>query len=900
MKKKTYLALLLAFVLALSACAQKAAEPKTEQSTAENTPVANEEQAETEAEVENNGGYYVRVNDKVYFRRYGEDAPAETAVFGEFTKPWSLSGASEILSLDLKSGELDTLCAEEGCGPLWYGDGGFYLNERFGGEDSVWWYALDGAEAEHLCAGTPLGVTESGLLAVERMENGPEQYRTVYAFYRGKAAAGEAEISNESYVAYAGMTDAGVFLLQITYDEDAKPTVELLQLTPEGKSIDLGTLPELEESSFYDVQADRFLASGDTVTVGVGYYAGTGHFLNEYAFVSATIGQEGSVRDLDADIEMSEGDLPRLRTGEDGAILLVPALPGELRIEYETGDLQVFEGGEWRVLAERLCLPRTEGNGYRKIEQHMDYIGGTAYVTLACVHASPQDSVGWRDAFTLLDMLYIATDGGGAVKELSCVDRGAELYGDVWFIEGASTALWRQRRFDAEEDYVPEYAYAIPIAEDADWMGGWEAVYDGVTGLLDYDYGEGEAEYYGYPVPEGVEPAGTLCLALDRDGIITRLANKAPEDMLAIDFDLSESELSGAVKTLAIERRAEDEDTPWFWTKLCALEDGVRVRVERSAEDLSGVGEMAMTEGVFIPGETLYDGVLNYGDFIALRASLPWHPELRVSVSKDGTWGSYIFGEDNWMHLRTEESVHPRQILSALPMPDVSGSSGESLTNALSGTWLYRSPETGEVAATLQLDADGTVLVRNEKDGWQLDWELGRIFREEYETPDLLCLRTEQSTDTGALAFDGSAGDYLIDLYRTDGEEVLHLTQANNGDGALSYLLSGASPETWKYDFVLTRAQGVGASASRYRDMTFPAAAVRYDDENGGLWLRKAEIADAYEDGSPVWRPAANAPCVRYPFADGVPLPEDFSGCDIFLFSVDINGGIAAIEALDS
>ena len=37
-----------------------------------------------EGEVENNGGFFVRVGDTVYFREYGQDVLPETALFGEF------------------------------------------------------------------------------------------------------------------------------------------------------------------------------------------------------------------------------------------------------------------------------------------------------------------------------------------------------------------------------------------------------------------------------------------------------------------------------------------------------------------------------------------------------------------------------------------------------------------------------------------------------------------------------------------------------------------------------------------------------------------------------------------------------------------------------------------------
>ncbi|MBE7008355.1 MAG: hypothetical protein E7422_04310 [Ruminococcaceae bacterium] len=910
MRKANYLALLLTLVLALAACGQKAPEPKATPDAAENAPVADAQQAQTEEkdEVENNGGYYVRVNDKVYFRRYGADALGRVAVLGQFAEYWNVDGESEIVSLDLASGELTALYTEMGSGPLWYGDGGFYLSENYGGESAVFWYALDGSKAERVCAGVVLGVTEGGMLAVERADY-DMKYRTFYSLYADKKPVAEAELTGDFSTTYAGVTDNGLFLVKTTNTEDDPPVTEssLLQITPKGEVLDLGALPELENYGFFDVQVDRFLAFGDKVAVGVGYYAGTGHFLNDMAFAEATASREGSVRELTVDVETEyEGDMPRLTLDESGALSMAAVLPGELRIDYEDGSLDVYEDGAWRTLAEGVCPQRAEGCGYRRIEQHMDYVGGTAYVTLACTHSLPQDDIGWREASALLDMLYLAVGDGGEVKELDCVDHNAELYGDVWFIEGESMALWRQRRTTQEEYYVPEYAYAIPIAEDADWMGGWEAVFDG-TGLLDYDYGEGEADYYGYPVPD-TEPAGQLCLKLDRDGAITWLANKGEDAVLAIDFDVPESELSGAAAKLDLQRRNGDEDTYWFWARLRVLEDGTRVRVERvpGDEDTSDTVEMAIEEGAFIPGETVYDAVLNCCDFVALRTSLPWHPELRVSVSRNGGWGEYVFGEDNWMHLETEESIHPEMTLAALPLPDPTDNENGGMLNSLTGTWLYRDAQTGAVAGTLCISEDGTALVNTDEDCWELKWALDRLYAETYQSPDLLCLSTEQPIGEGGIVFNGSAGDYLIELDRTDGEEVLHLVQANNGEGVLSYLFTGKSPEEWEYDFVFTRARGAGSAALGRRGTSFPAVAVRYDSDSGTLWLRDAEVVDSYEDGSTVWRASHYTACVAYPVTEqaaGMLASErrdDTYPFHVARYTVDQNGVVTGVAALDA
>ena len=879
----------LALALLLTGCGQKA---PAEQSAPE--PVPQSESAEIiPPEVENNGGYYVRVDDRVYFRRYGADAVAKGAVFGAFTAAWNTRGESELMAYEPATGALTALYTESGSGPLWYADGGFYLSERISGANRVVWYAADGGAAEPVCDGRVLGVTDSGLLAVERSEEEPG-YHLVYAFYRNKQPVGE--LPTDEAMLFAGLTDEGAFLLSEAYSENEPATYTLWQITPEGRQIRLGELPETDQDPFvYDAQPDRFLAVDGRVVVGVGYYAGTGHFLDSAVFVEADVGQADSLRVLTPDLDEAESDeLPRLTVGEDGGVAFVAASAGELRVGWEDPcALEVWEDGAWQPLAEYFAPDLSGGWGYRRIVQHMDYVGGAAYVTLACAHVSPADAIGWREAYALLDMLYLKVERGGNITELACVDHDAELYGNVWFIEGESVALWQQlSTTDGEGYYNSDYIYAIPIAEDACWEGGWENVFDGVTGLLPYDYGEGEADYYGYPLPDA-EPAGALCLALDRDGVIVSLSRKDPAAVMRIDFDVPDAELEGAAEIIRLERRETDEDVPWFWAKLRVLENDVRVRLERVGREQSVLEEIAMTEGAFVAGETLYDGVLDRGDFLALRVSLPWYPEARVSVSKDGAWGAYVFGEDNYLHLETEYSIHPELTLTAYPPPSSAPYSGENVLTALAGCWCCRSPETDEIEALLYFGEDGSLaLTRDEgMESFSLTAVPDRLYAKDWESEDLLCLYTEDSAAVERIGFGGGVGDYLIELFRTDGEEVLHLTQMNNGDGALSFLL----PDTGgvRYDYVFTRDRGAAERGVRRLNASFPARVVKLD--GGVCWLQEAEAVDEYPGGGALWRADPDAPCLAYPVAgENAAYPMG-----IYEVSVNGNGEITGIQPIE-
>lgn len=889
---------LLLVVLLLAGCANKApAQTEPEKSVPEQAAPAAEPATEAAQppEVENNGGHYVRVGDKIYFRRYGADALSRAATFGEFTEAWNVAGESELMCYDRTTDELTALYTESGGGALWYGDGGFYLGEQVNDKTYTTWFALDGSGAREICEGSLLGITDGGLLAVERAEYEPE-YAQVFCMYRDGVLLSETRV--EDIMRVAGVTDDGIFLLSVGYYADSEADA-LWQITPEGKQIRLGALPELDEDTrMYTVsQVDRFLAADGKVTIGVGYYAGTGHFFDSFVFAEATVGQADSLTAMEKDPAWEEAyELPRLTRDEAGGVAFSEALPGELRIDWGEPDvLQVWEDDSWQTLAEGLTWTAGDGWGSARIAQEMDYVDGAAYLTLAVAAMSPADAIGWRDAYALLHMLYLRVDRDGTVRELSSVDHKTVLFGSVWFVEGASVALWQQlTSVDGEGWFDTGYIYAFPIADDAFWD---EGAFDGVTGLLPGDYGEGQVDYYGYPTPD-TEPAGQLSLALDRDCNITALLRKDPDAALNIDFDVPEDELRGAVETLALARRDSDEDTPWYWTKLTSLEDGLHVRIERTPENVDTTEFLAMIYGDFVAGETVYDGTLNCGEYLALRASLPWHPEMRVTVGKNGAWGDYVFGEDNYMHLESEDGVHPGLTLATYPLESPDLYDEGSLPDALSGTWLYHSPLTGRITALLTIDGQGGVTVTrdDEAEEFTMSVRADRLYAEEWGTPDLMCLSSDDPRVIDEVGFGGNVGDYCFELFRTDGEEVLRLIQANNGDGALSALLPDAA-DGWRYDFVFTRSRGAGDVGVHRRGATFPAEIVRCGD--GVLWLCEVEKADESEELGTVWRPISYAPCLPYAAEESVVKFRDDYPMQVLMVTVDQNGTVTKLEAIE-
>ena len=506
--------------------------------------------------VENNGSEFVYVMGSVYHREYGPDTLLHTALFGEFLDNPNVDGGGESrICCGLK-----TLFTTPGWGPLYYGNGGFYLQEPGDGQPLVCWYSMDGSERREIGPGTILGISEGGdLLAVQTYswETG-----TTVTLYRNGEENAVLRPGNLGFV-YAGLTDAGLFFLEKNYDSGE---LRFCQLAADGSTepIVLGLIPAPDYPAAPNV--DDFAVAGGKAGVIVGFYAGTAYDLNDYAAVQARVGTAGSLSLL---YESAGNDYldftPRLQPDDTGTFHLVEHLPGELWID-ENGGLRYWtEQGTEALLWAHAEQRRESGRGFARLVQAAEWTRSDVYLLTADCFYSPEDSVGWRDGYRLLGLsawrIPIRTEALFSIeeaKELYYTDCEAEFSGLARFVvdalpeppeeseekeEDPETAA----RIDAEQEEaepapaklpVPTAILFAPFAEEGEL---WEPTYGFAVDFApamrfraaDFaDLTEAaavcpvvlteEPGYEGYSFPED-EPALPVRFTLDREGRIVEL-----------------------------------------------------------------------------------------------------------------------------------------------------------------------------------------------------------------------------------------------------------------------------------------------------------------------------------------------------------------------------------------
>ena len=241
----------------------------------------------------------------------------------------------------------------------------------------------------------------------------------------------------------------------------------------------------------YYPEMEQLVVQDKQVYFTIGYYGGTGHFLEESSIFRGDLEKEDSItylcnEELDEDYiyygEFHEGSLPEivLTNLQDHEIYLdydkyvlcyakpvAGALPKPVELlkrgefEYESPDYQLLEVAE--------------------------YVDGKAYCIINHVVENPEESVGWRTAYTANQVEFCAIDIEN--QEYTLIESQlfsteapvttADHSAYMQFLEGSCRALTSNRFEEDDAEYNTDYLYygeytiddligALPMLETAE------------------------------------------------------------------------------------------------------------------------------------------------------------------------------------------------------------------------------------------------------------------------------------------------------------------------------------------------------------------------------------------------------------------------------------------------
>ena len=290
----------------------------------------------------------------------------------------------------------------------------------------------------------------------------------------------------------------------------------------------------------------------------------------------------------------------------------------------------------------------------------------------------------------------------------------------------------------------------------------------------------------------------------------------APLELLEIRFVDTREEAAklGVWDFVEVDQLPSDEPFGWCWAVLTAKEDGVRYVLDRVRDETELDFRFAVDYGLYRPGENLTSGVLDKGESVAVWVNQPWYPTIRLMATRDAWYGVFLFGSDNWLHL--EQDV-PRYLTGHDLDGEHRGATWRDeadLVNFLAdGAWAWLDADSGETRAVVRFYDYRTMEVDDGEQIYRFFLNFDRIYSGDDEAPDLLITKKynkdEYCWQLLPAWFGDNTGDYLVSAVQLDGEQLLTLQQANNGEGALSWVLPGAGEND--HEFTLIRYTGTAS-----------------------------------------------------------------------------------------
>ena len=419
--------------------------------------------------VENNGGYFVRVGDKVYYRVYSETGLHRTALFGSFIDGDIPTAPSTLMSYDLKTGKQEELGTVYGSGKLYAYTNGFFL----GNSDTNETYRIsaDGSQQTLYCNGTPNGVSADGRILEAGQYNwdissGTADHKEVLV----RDGREVAQIVDESSLFFCGFAGNDAIFVHSADKENLNSvgTEWILTSADEsGKQTELGAIDVSEEDEWISSlvpEPEQILSDEEGAYLTFGFYDGSGHMLSAWAALSAKPGEADSVEMLDTgkrSVDVDVDQVPKMLLTGPGEVEFFSVTGGEVGLsEGYYGDLVYYDSPFGATMLKEDFIPRDEAEGSADWSSFLlDAVAfdNTAFLITAYGERNAQQDIGWRMAYDLIYLEYynIPFDAAhlenGVPKEMNSMEF---ISSDGW-AEGAVdyedlVGSWKLYSFETE------------------------------------------------------------------------------------------------------------------------------------------------------------------------------------------------------------------------------------------------------------------------------------------------------------------------------------------------------------------------------------------------------------------------------------------------------------------
>lgn len=353
----------------------------------------NEKYRQTEQhDIAENGNYFVKVDNQVYYRVYPLQALEPSAVGGEFLQN-PTGKESTLMCYDTTTQTATPMFSDSGCGKIAYLQDRFYMTKADG---TLYSCDLDGSNVNVLSTETQIfdGVddkTESLITTQYDVDN-----QASLCIWQNDEKV--ATVADEKDIQYAFAEDGYLY-----YTQGLESPVLKGYDIASGNTYAYGELPETQVGVFGDARAED-----GNVYVAWGWTAGSAGEIQEVKILEVVPNEEDSlVIEQEVNLDDIEWELPSL-TYQDGEIGYQARKDGYVKIS-EDGNLEKYDQGSYQNLQEGFTKNLDDEKAIDSIETQIS-VDGITYVMYHTMQHDEKNDIGWRWAYTRKATKYIAID----------------------------------------------------------------------------------------------------------------------------------------------------------------------------------------------------------------------------------------------------------------------------------------------------------------------------------------------------------------------------------------------------------------------------------------------------------------------------------------------------------
>jgi hypothetical protein len=326
-------------------------------------------------------GYCVEFDGKYLFRTYDDSSINFTGLQGSFQFNQELFGTNQIVAFDPANPEegIKPFCADQGNGMMYLVGNDLYSerNTFDEGKTIVYRRTLPDGDVEDIIDGNIRLFSDDGFHFVTVHYDMNNDYKEVYTVYEtGNEVTKICEISSDSdkYLYPIGMDESYVYMLLESSIEDGK--YQLYMYDFDGNKYYLGNVDM--NVGDYPSNVNEIRKDGDKVEFDIHIYQGTGHFY-AYSFkVEFNIPTDLTPNN---DTPASKVTVSEYTLDTDPQY----TMPENLT------DLEVYAGDE---------------SGFCKTLQYYTEMPEGTFYTMATAFRNPGEDIGWRWAYSFLNLHY--------------------------------------------------------------------------------------------------------------------------------------------------------------------------------------------------------------------------------------------------------------------------------------------------------------------------------------------------------------------------------------------------------------------------------------------------------------------------------------------------------------